>query len=91
MISTCDICHKEGEGTHHSESYVGECFICDKCDEKQTKEAIICEINMKKRILQAHKIQLENVQSEDEEGEIEMLIRHRNREIKELQNLLTKT
>lgn len=90
MINTCDICEKEGEGTHHPESYAMNCFICDKCDKENRKELTIrAEINSKKRCLEAHKIQLENAQSEDEEGEIKTWITHRNREIKELQNLPT--
>lgn len=43
MTSTCDICDKEGEGTHHDGSEedqnpMGECFICDKCTEEECKK-----------------------------------------------------
>ena len=49
-IITCDICDKEGEGTHHDGSEedqnpMGECFICDKCAEDSNVAFLQTEFN----------------------------------------------
>lgn len=51
-----------------------------------TQQEIVNKLIRLKVTLASDKVQLDNAQSKDEEGEIEMQIRHTKREIKKLED-----